>query len=246
MHQRILRHPPVPEKTLALLKTCIYPALPHYYSRKAKTLLTPVGFQARCGSAGYTWSVSGNIQRDVGSYKSHRLVLAHVLVRDLTWGAQYQCHSVPSYRHVRSFDPCFYIASVCCEFMPLIVDRGLSRVLRPRTQITCLINAIGNSSCAISDQACVCYDEDLNVQATACIMESCTVRVALSTKNLTATSCGISPNIGASYVPLFMAMTALCAVSILLRVVARLKAGYPVWWDDFIIGVSFVGSTLRP
>lgn len=165
---------------------------------------------------------------------------------EILHGEQYQCHLVPSCRHVWSFDPCFYIAPVCCEFMPSIVDRGLSRVLRPRTQITCLLNAIDNSSCAISDQACVCYDEDLNVQATACIMESCTVREALSTKNLTATSCGIAPNIGASYVPLFMAMTALCAVSILLRVVARLKAGYPVWWDDFIIGVSFVGSTLHP
>lgn len=134
---------------------------------------------------------------------------------------------------------------MCCESMPSIVDRGLSRVLKPRIQITCFLDAIGNSSCTISDQACVCRDEDLETQATACIMETCTVREALFTKNLTATSCGIAPNIGPSYVPVFMALTALCAASVLLRVVARLKAGYPVWWDDFIISLSFVGSILR-
>lgn len=149
---------------------------------------------------------------------------------------------MPSCRDVRSFGPGLYIAPVCCEFVSTITSRGLSKVLKPRPQISCLTTAIENSSCAITNQTCVCYDEALNAQATACIQDSCTVREALSTKNLTSTSCGISPTTGPSYVPVFMTMTVLCAFSVLLRVVARLKAGYPVWWDDFIISLSFVGS----
>lgn len=42
-----------------------------------------------------------------------------------------------------------------------------------------------------------------------------------------------------------MTLTALGAVSVFLRVVARLKAGYPVWWDDFMIALSFVGLSNR-
>lgn len=42
-----------------------------------------------------------------------------------------------------------------------------------------------------------------------------------------------------------MTLTALGAISVLLRVVARLKAGYPVWWDDFMIALSFVGLSIR-
>lgn len=128
--------------------------------------------------------------------------------------------------------------------MPRIVGQELSRVLIPHLQISCLITAIDNSSCAITNETCVCHDEALSAQATACIEESCTVREALSTKNQTSVSCGIEPNVGPSYVPAFMALTALCAVSVLLRVIARLKAGYPVWWDDFIITLSFVGQLL--
>lgn len=153
-------------------------------------------------------------------------------------------HLIPSCHNVRYFGPCLHIAPVCREFVSTITSGGLSKVLKPRPQIPCLITAIENSSCAITNQTCICYDEDLSAQATACIQDSCTVREALSTKNLTSTSCGIPPTTGPSYVPVFMTMTVLCAGSVLLRVVARLKAGYPVWWDDFIISLSFVGSAL--
>lgn len=88
---------------------------------------------------------------------------------------------------------------------------------------------------------CICYNEDLSAQATACIKQNYIMREALSTKNMTATSCGISPTIGPSYVPVFIALTTIYAISLLLRIAVRLKAGYPIWWDNFIITLSFVG-----
>ena len=134
---------------------------------------------------------------------------------------------------------------MCCESTPAIASRGLCQLLRTHIiQIECFITAVQNSPCTIANQTCVCHDKDLSAQATVCIKESCTVREALSTKNLTSTSCGLTPNTRPSYIPVFMTFTALCAISVLLRVAARLKAGYPVWWDDFIITLSFVGSTL--
>ncbi|KAK7728750.1 hypothetical protein SLS53_009378 [Cytospora paraplurivora] len=41
-----------------------------------------------------------------------------------------------------------------------------------------------------------------------------------------------------------MAFTAIAAVCVLLRVIARLKAKVPVWWDDFIVGLSFVRTDI--
>ncbi|KAI1432260.1 hypothetical protein GGR50DRAFT_697211 [Xylaria sp. CBS 124048] len=71
---------------------------------------------------------------------------------------------------------------------------------------------------------------------------SCTVKESLTAKNLTSTACGMHPRVDHSYIPVFIAFVTLSAVSVLLRVVARLSTRVPVWWDDFIIAISFLGA----
>lgn len=108
-----------------------------------------------------------------------------------------------------------------------------------------MVITVEDSNCANSDRNCLCHNKHLNTQATACVTESCTVREALSTKNLTSTSCGISPTVDHSYVPVLMAFTVIAAVCVLLRVIARLKTRFPVWWDDLIVALSFVSHAFR-
>ncbi|KAH8203898.1 hypothetical protein TruAng_001962 [Truncatella angustata] len=113
----------------------------------------------------------------------------------------------------------------------------------PKCAATCMLAAVKGSTCAIANQTnqtCVCHNEDLNAYATACITASCTIREALFTKNLTSTSCGIAPTVDHIYVTTSIIFVALSAICILLRVTARLQAKIPVWWDDFIITLSFV------
>ncbi|KAI2628239.1 hypothetical protein GGS21DRAFT_492888 [Xylaria nigripes] len=112
----------------------------------------------------------------------------------------------------------------------------------PNCAASCLISAVEGSTCAVTDQACVCHNADLNAKATACVASSCTVKESLFTMNLTSTACGISPHVDHSYVPVFIAFVTLSAVSVLLRVIARLHTRVPVWWDDFIISLSFLGA----
>lgn len=109
---------------------------------------------------------------------------------------------------------------------------------------SCFVTAVGASNCAMSNQTCICHNEDISAQSTACVTKACTVRESLTSKNLTTTFCGIAPNVDHSYVPVLMAFTAIAAVCVLLRVIARLKAKVPVWWDDFIVAVSFVSRPL--
>lgn len=109
-----------------------------------------------------------------------------------------------------------------------------------------MLIAVEASTCATTDSACACHDEDLNTQATTCITANCTVRESLTTKNLTSTSCGIAPYVDHSYVRILAVFVSLSAVSVLLRVAARLQARVPVWWDDIIITLSFVSKPLTP
>ncbi|KAI4598853.1 hypothetical protein KJ359_002746 [Pestalotiopsis sp. 9143b] len=73
-------------------------------------------------------------------------------------------------------------------------------------------------------------------------MSSCTVRQALFTKNLTNTACAISPHVDHSYMAPTIAFVVLSAVAVSLRVISRVQAKPAVWWDDFIITLSFLGE----
>ncbi|KAI1634613.1 hypothetical protein F4809DRAFT_651712 [Biscogniauxia mediterranea] len=110
----------------------------------------------------------------------------------------------------------------------------------PQCAIACILDSVENSTCANTNQTCVCHDEAFNAQATACVAASCTVREALSTKNLTSTACGIAPETDYYYVPIIVVFITLCTISVAARVIARLQARIPVWWDDFIITLSFL------
>ncbi|KAI3320288.1 hypothetical protein HD806DRAFT_538477 [Xylariaceae sp. AK1471] len=110
----------------------------------------------------------------------------------------------------------------------------------PKCAVQCLLTVVEEPTCAITDQACGCHNEDLNAKASACVDASCTIREALTTMNLTSTACGIAPHVNHSYVPVFIAFVSLSAISVLLRVITRLHTKVPVWWDDFIITLSFV------
>ncbi|KAI0418926.1 hypothetical protein F5X98DRAFT_336709 [Xylaria grammica] len=112
----------------------------------------------------------------------------------------------------------------------------------PKCAATCLIASVVESACSLANQTCVCSDQDLNARATACVAASCTIREALATQNLTSTQCGVAPRVDHSYVPVFIAFVTLSAISVLLRVITRLQDRVPMWWDDFIIALSFLGS----
>jgi hypothetical protein len=90
------------------------------------------------------------------------------------------------------------------------------------------------------DQACVCSNEQITLEATACVTSTCTIREGLLTRNLTSTACGIPPRTGHAYFSVLVAFFVLSGVAVLLRIVARIQARVPMWWDDFIIGLSFV------
>ncbi|KAI0479211.1 hypothetical protein GGR56DRAFT_665046 [Xylariaceae sp. FL0804] len=109
----------------------------------------------------------------------------------------------------------------------------------PKCAVQCLQTAIQGSSCAATNQTCICSNEELNTVSKACTIANCTVREALFTQNLTSVSCGIAPRVDLSYIPITTSFLALAGLAVSLRIVARLQAKLPIWWDDFFVVISF-------
>ncbi|KAI0012489.1 hypothetical protein F4779DRAFT_567749 [Xylariaceae sp. FL0662B] len=105
--------------------------------------------------------------------------------------------------------------------------------LLPPCAVTCLISAITNSTCAPTDQTCICSDVNLNNQAAACIAAACNVRESLTTKNATSFLCGMEPNTDYSYVPILIVFICLAAVVVAMRCLARFCTDMSLWWDDW-------------
>jgi uncharacterized membrane protein YgcG len=111
----------------------------------------------------------------------------------------------------------------------------------PTCAVKCLLQAVLESSCQLGDTACVCANPEITLQGTECVVANCTIRDALRTQNLTSNDCDIPPRVRDAPTVIFAVFFGISAAAILLRIVARLQARVPMWWDDLIIGVSFLG-----
>ncbi|OLN81844.1 hypothetical protein CCHL11_06972 [Colletotrichum chlorophyti] len=59
----------------------------------------------------------------------------------------------------------------------------------PSCAQSCLKQAMVNSPCAPTNQTCICTDAPLQAAVEVCVMEDCTIKQALATKNITQTAC---------------------------------------------------------
>ncbi|KAF2026135.1 hypothetical protein EK21DRAFT_74877 [Setomelanomma holmii] len=114
----------------------------------------------------------------------------------------------------------------------------------PACARSCLTTSIAASSCATTDQACICKDAQLQSNIEECVIRSCTLRQGLSVKNITSTACGaplrIKGNeIRVSNIVLFV-ITAAC---VLLRLAHKgVFSTSELGWDDFIIVAALLSG----
>ncbi|SPO06396.1 related to integral membrane protein PTH11 [Cephalotrichum gorgonifer] len=83
------------------------------------------------------------------------------------------------------------LALLALGLFPVAEAQSLSDAIAtlPDCALTCLETALIESSCAPTDQACICRDTVLLGDVSICVKASCTVKEQLSTKNTTSTSC---------------------------------------------------------
>ncbi|RDW60455.1 CFEM domain-containing protein [Aspergillus mulundensis] len=110
----------------------------------------------------------------------------------------------------------------------------------PTCALTCLISAIGNSTCSFTDLDCVCGDAQLNAQSTACVLGSCSVMESLTAKNMTYTLCQYPYSDDTHVFPVTNIVGIVVAiVSVAMRLTSR-AMDKRLGWDDLLIFVALL------
>ncbi|KAI9167853.1 hypothetical protein HJFPF1_03992 [Paramyrothecium foliicola] len=111
----------------------------------------------------------------------------------------------------------------------------------PQCAQTCVLGAVTNSSCSMTDLNCVCVTDDLQAAATECIKQNCSIKQGLFTMNLTQTSCNAPVrNAQRPYVIMSDTLGVFIGVSVLQRILAKLYWKLGIEKDDWCILVTTV------
>ncbi|KAJ5711150.1 hypothetical protein N7488_005306 [Penicillium malachiteum] len=111
---------------------------------------------------------------------------------------------------------------------------GLEAVL-PKCALQCMASSISQSSCAATDQACLCTDAKYTAALQECVLSSCTIRQSLTTKNVTTSACG-APIRNRTKIVSYAGVAGgtIAFIAFLLRMFARLRCcGGTFGMDDW-------------
>ncbi|CAG8198056.1 unnamed protein product [Penicillium salamii] len=91
-------------------------------------------------------------------------------------------------------------------------------------KLKCMVASVPQSSCAPTDQKCLCLDTHYTVTLEKCVLTSCTIRESLTTKNVTTSLCGAPVRDRTKVVSAAgLAGGIIALIAFILRMVARLR-----------------------
>ncbi|KAF7560062.1 hypothetical protein G7046_g4092 [Stylonectria norvegica] len=135
---------------------------------------------------------------------------------------------------------------VCLGALPLVrCQASSSSVLAelPTCAIKCLSAAIVDSHCSATNQTCMCTTESLQTQVAICVTESCTIKEALLTKNITTTSCQAPiRDKSAGYRALNNALGIVSGVFIVQRFAFKIYCELELGLDDWFTLITLVAG----
>ncbi|KAK1990023.1 CFEM domain-containing protein [Colletotrichum falcatum] len=111
----------------------------------------------------------------------------------------------------------------------------------PSCALTCILTESSRTSCAITNQTCLCTDTAFMKVVETCVTASCTVKEMLVTKNETLAACGV-PVVRHDDVfqVLRGVLFALPTFFIVVRIINKYYQLSPWGWDDTTIMVAYV------
>ncbi|RDL30138.1 uncharacterized protein BP5553_10416 [Venustampulla echinocandica] len=116
----------------------------------------------------------------------------------------------------------------------------------PGCALTCLMSALPASSCAATDQPCICADTALNAHVMACIQTTCTVKEQLTTANATAVACDAPVrNKTSTYAKFTIIFYCLSTVAVIIRMITIFGMGQEFGYDDgCVIFIFFINTAI--
>ena len=113
-----------------------------------------------------------------------------------------------------------------------------------RSKALCLEQAIADSPCAATNRTCICTNAELTRSAEACVVQTCTIKESLSTKNYSMATCSV-PWRDERWSTLWLGMGffIVSVVAFALRMISRWVCETGLYWDDyFMVGAIISGA----
>ncbi|KAF2188419.1 hypothetical protein K469DRAFT_737689 [Zopfia rhizophila CBS 207.26] len=119
---------------------------------------------------------------------------------------------------------------------------GIDRL--PTCALKCLTTAIAKSPCSLTNQTCVCTNEPPQASVTGCVMQTCTIKQALLTKNVTSTTCRAPVRDRSGlYSTVSTTLAVISAACVLLRVTYKLVLSMAeLGMDDYFIFITLIAG----
>ncbi|KAF9895105.1 hypothetical protein FE257_000007 [Aspergillus nanangensis] len=115
----------------------------------------------------------------------------------------------------------------------------------PSCALICLSRVIQNSTCSLSDFACICQDTQLNSALQPCILQSCTVREALTAQKFSYTTCQYPTSDDTHVFPVINIVGIIIAIlAVTLRVGGRVVSSKMGWDDYTILFALFIAAAI--
>ncbi|KAH0429611.1 CFEM domain-containing protein [Colletotrichum camelliae] len=110
----------------------------------------------------------------------------------------------------------------------------------PTCAQSCLVTAVLNSPCQVTNQTCICTNAPLQAEVEVCVLANCTLRNARTTKNLTQTTCGAPVrDRSTQYNIISITMGSLSGVFVIIRLVHKIFATMgDLGVDDYFILIT--------
>ncbi|KAH7116358.1 hypothetical protein EDB81DRAFT_916785 [Dactylonectria macrodidyma] len=125
---------------------------------------------------------------------------------------------------------------VCFSALPQMTFSSSVASKMPDCASKCLGTAIADSACTSTNQTCLCSNEAFKMEATSCIMKSCSAKESLVAKNLTMTDCGAPVrDRSRGCVIETITLTIISTLLIIQRFSFRIFWNTPIWFDDWLI-----------
>ncbi|KAK1984978.1 CFEM domain-containing protein [Colletotrichum cereale] len=121
----------------------------------------------------------------------------------------------------------------------------------PACAQSCLFTAVLSSPCAPTNQTCICTNAPLQAKVEVCVLQNCTLKNALTTKNVTLTTCGAGPrDRTAMYNTISITMGILSGVFVVIRLAHKAIAtmgdlGLDDWFILITLGAGLPGTVIN-
>ncbi|KAL0935433.1 CFEM domain-containing protein [Colletotrichum truncatum] len=121
----------------------------------------------------------------------------------------------------------------------------------PACAQSCLLTAVLNSPCQPTNQTCICTNAPLQAEVEVCVLQNCTLRQALTTKNITQTTCHAPVRDRTTmYNTISITMGTLSGVFVVIRIVHKIFAtvgelGMDDWFILITLGSGIPGTVIN-